>query len=90
MVKYLYFKNSIIPIIPLLGILIIDLITGVVIVEQIFSIPGIGRLMVTAVINRDIPLVQGIIFYTSAVLVIINFFIDIIYSLVDPRIRGER
>ena len=83
-------KNSIIPIIPLLGILIIDLITGVVIVEQIFSIPGIGRLMVTAVINRDIPLVQGIIFYTSAVLVIINFFIDIIYSLVDPRIRGER
>ena len=73
-----------------MGILIIDLITGVVIVEQIFSIPGIGRLMVTAVINRDIPLVQGIIFYTSAVLVIINFFIDIIYSLVDPRIRGER
>ena len=83
-------KNSIIPIIPLLGILIIDLITGVVIVEQIFSIPGIGRLMVTAVVNRDLPLVQGIIFYTSAVLVIINFLIDVIYSLLDPRIRGER
>lgn len=83
-------KNSLIPIIPLLGILIIDLITGVVIVEQIFSIPGIGRLMVTAVVNRDLPLVQGIIFYTSAVLVIINFLIDVIYSLLDPRIRGER
>lgn len=83
-------KNSIIPIIPLVGILVIDLITGVVIVEQIFSIPGIGRLMVTAVINRDLPLVQGIIFYTSTVLVLINFFIDIVYSLVDPRIRRER
>lgn len=83
-------KNSIIPIIPLVGILIIDLVTGVVIVEQIFSIPGIGRLMITAIINRDLPLVQGIIFYTSTVLVIINFFIDIIYSLIDPRIRGER
>lgn len=83
-------KNSIIPIIPLVGILIIDLITGVVIVEQIFSIPGIGRLMVTAVINRDLPLVQGIIFYTSTVLVLINFLIDILYSLIDPRIRRDR
>ena len=83
-------KNSIIPIIPLIGIMLIDLITGVVIIEQIFSIPGIGRLMITAVINRDLPLVQGLIFYTSVVLVIINFIIDILYSIIDPRIRSER
>ena len=83
-------KNSIIPVIPLIGILLIDLITGVVIIEQIFSIPGIGRLMITAVINRDLPLVQGLIFYTSVVLVIINFIIDIVYSIIDPRIRSER
>lgn len=83
-------KNSIIPIIPLIGIMLIDLITGVVIIEQIFSIPGIGRLMITAVINRDLPLVQGLIFYTSVVLVVINFFIDIVYSIIDPRIRSER
>lgn len=83
-------KNSIIPIIPLIGIMLIDLITGVVIIEQIFSIPGIGRLMITAVVNRDLPLVQGLIFYTSVVLVIINFIIDILYSIVDPRIRSER
>lgn len=83
-------KNSIIPVIPLIGIMLIDLITGVVIIEQIFSIPGIGRLMITAVINRDLPLVQGLIFYTSLVLVIINFIIDILYSIVDPRIRSER
>ena len=83
-------KNSIIPVIPLIGIMLIDLITGVVIIEQIFSIPGIGRLMITAVINRDLPLVQGLIFYTSVVLVVINFMIDILYSIVDPRIRSER
>lgn len=83
-------KNSIIPVIPLIGIMLIDLITGVVIIEQIFSIPGVGRLMITAVINRDLPLVQGLIFYTSVVLVIINFLIDIVYSIVDPRIRSER
>lgn len=70
--------------------MLIDLITGVVIIEQIFSIPGIGRLMITAVINRDLPLVQGLIFYTSVVLVVINFMIDILYSIVDPRIRSER
>ena len=46
--------------------------------------------MITAVINRDLPLIQGLIFYTSVVLVIINFGIDIVYSIVDPRIRSER
>ncbi len=83
-------KNSIIPIIPLIGIMLIDLITGVVIIEQIFSIPGIGRLMITGVINRDLPLVQGLIFYTSVVLVLINFVIDLLYSIIDPRIRSEK
>jgi len=82
-------KNSILSVIPLIGIMIIDLITGIVIIEQVFSIPGIGRLLVTSIANRDIPLVQGLIFYTSVVLVVINFFIDIVYTLVDPRIKGE-
>ena len=81
-------KNSILPVIPLIGIMIIDLITGIVIIEQIFSIPGIGRLLITSVVTRDIPLIQGLIFYTSVVLVLINFIIDILYSVIDPRIRG--
>lgn len=80
-------KNSILPIIPLVGIMLVDLITGVVIIEQIFSIPGIGRLMIAAIINRDLPLAQGLIFYTSVVLVVINFIIDVSYSIIDPRIR---
>ncbi len=83
-------KNAILPIVPLTGILLLELVTGVVIIEQIFSIPGIGRLLVSSVFNRDIPLVQGLIFYTSTFLIIMNFFVDIIYSLLDPRIKlGE-
>lgn len=83
-------KNSILPVIPLAGMMVIDLITGIVIIEQIFSIPGIGRLLITSVLTRDIPLIQGLIFYTSVVLVLINFCIDIVYSLIDPRIKGEK
>ena len=83
-------KNAILPIIPLTGMMLLELVTGVVIIEQIFSIPGIGRLLVSSVFTRDIPLVQGLIFYTSTFLVLLNFGIDILYSFIDPRIRlGE-
>jgi len=67
--------------------LLLELITGVVIIEQIFSIPGIGRLLVQSVLMRDIPLIQGLIFYTSTFVVLLNFVIDILYSLLDPRIQ---
>jgi len=71
--------------------LLLELITGVVIIEQIFSIPGIGRLLVQSVLMRDIPLIQGLIFYTSTFVVLLNFIIDILYSLLDPRIQvGEQ
>jgi dipeptide ABC superfamily ATP binding cassette transporter membrane protein dppB len=71
--------------------LLLELITGVVIIEQIFSIPGIGRLLVQSVLMRDIPLIQGLIFYTSTFVVLLNFVIDILYSLLDPRIQvGEQ
>ena len=84
-------KNAFLPIIPLTGMLLLELITGVVIIEQIFSIPGIGRLLVQSVLMRDIPLIQGLIFYTSTFVVLLNFIIDILYSLLDPRIQvGEQ
>lgn len=89
-IKYLnlyVLKNSLLPILSILGLIIIDLITGIVIVEQIFSIPGIGRLMTVAVYTRDIPLVQALIVYTSFVIIFINFIVDILYSVLDPRIK---
>lgn len=83
-------KNAFLPIIPLTEMLLLELITGVVIVEQIFSIPGIGRLLVQAVLIRDIPLIQGLIFYTSTLVVLLNFLVDILYSLLDPRVQVRR
>ncbi|WP_068448926.1 ABC transporter permease [Caviibacter abscessus] len=99
-VKYLYsngmklkylnlyvLKNSLLQVLSIFGLIIIDLITGIVIVEQIFSIPGIGRLMTVAVYTRDIPLVQALIVYTSFVIILINFLVDVLYSVLDPRIK---
>ena len=79
-------KNAILPVIPLIGLMLIDLITGVVIIEQIFAIPGIGRLLLLSVYTRDIPLLQGLIIYTSTAVIVINVVIDILYGLLDKRI----
>lgn len=92
-IKYLnmyILKNSIITIIPLLGLVVLDIITGIVIVEQIFSIPGIGRLLLVSVYSRDIPLLQALIVYTSIAVILLNILIDIIYSILDKRIRHGR
>ena len=60
---------------------------GAVVTEQIFNIPGIGRLLVTAVLRRDYELISGIVLYISAAYVMINLLIDIIYAYLDPRIK---
>lgn len=88
-IKYLnmyILKNAILPILPIIGLMIIDLLTGVLIIEQVFSIPGIGRLMLSAVYNRDIPLAQGLIIYTSTVVIVINTLMDILHYKLDRRI----
>ena len=59
---------------------------GAIVVEQVFNLPGIGTLLINGVTTRDIPLVQAIITYIASVVVIINFLIDILYKIIDPRI----
>lgn len=88
-IKYLNYyilKNSILPILPLISLMIIDLITGVVIIEQIFSIPGMGRLLLLAVYTRDIPLLQALIIYSSTIVIFIDVGLDILYAKLDKRI----
>ncbi|WP_457090482.1 ABC transporter permease [Microvirga sp. P5_D2] len=80
-------KNAAVPIITTIGIGIILLISGVVVVESVFAIPGIGRLTVDAILRRDYPIIQGVILFFSFVYVIINLLIDLTYRLVDPRIK---
>ncbi|MER9401791.1 ABC transporter permease [Mesorhizobium sp. M0615] len=80
-------KNAGVPILTVIGISFAYLIGGVVLTETVFNIPGIGRLVVDAINNRDYPLIQSVLILTSGLYVIINLTIDLAYTLIDPRIR---
>jgi peptide/nickel transport system permease protein len=80
-------KNAAVPIVTVIGIGIALLISGVVITETVFNIPGLGRLTVDAVLKRDYPIVQGLIIVFAAAKVVVNLMIDISYVFLDPRIR---
>ena len=80
-------KNAAVPIVTIIGIGIALLISGVVVTESVFAIPGIGRLTVDAIIRRDYPIIQGVILIFSAVYVLVNLAVDLSYRLFDPRIQ---
>jgi peptide/nickel transport system permease protein len=80
-------KNAAVPIATVIGIGVALLIGGVVITESVFNIPGIGRLTVDAILKRDYPIIQGIILVFSAIYVLINLAVDLLYTFLDPRIR---
>jgi peptide/nickel transport system permease protein len=80
-------KNAAVPIITVIGIGIALLIGGVVVTETVFAIPGIGRLVVDAILRRDYPIIQGVILLFSAAYVFVNLAVDISYTFLDPRIR---
>ena len=80
-------KNASIPIVTIIGIGIALLIGGVVVTESVYNIPGLGRLVVDAILKRDYPIIQGLILMFSFVYIIINLVIDILYAILDPRIR---
>jgi peptide/nickel transport system permease protein len=80
-------KNAAVPIMTIIGIAIAALLSGVVVVESVFNIPGLGRLTVDAVMHRDYPIIQGVILVFSGIYVLINLLIDLSYTLFDPRIR---
>ena len=80
-------RNGLIPVVTILGLQLGTLISGAVVTEQIFVIPGFGRLIVEAVFTRDYPLVQGVVLVTATAYVVINFLVDLSYSLLNPRIR---
>ena len=80
-------KNAAVPIVTVIGIGLTLLISGVVITETVFNIPGLGRLTVDAILKRDYPIIQGLIILFAGVKVLINLLIDISYAFFDPRIR---
>jgi peptide/nickel transport system permease protein len=80
-------RNSLIPVVTILGLQAGALMSGAVVTEQIFVVPGFGRLIVEAVFTRDYPLVQGVVLITASSYVLINLLVDVSYSVLDPRIR---
>ena len=80
-------KNASVPIVTTIGTGLALLIGGVVVTESVFAVPGIGRLTIDAVMQRDYPVIQGVILVVAGVYVLVNLLIDLTYSLLDPRIR---
>ncbi len=80
-------RNALIPVVTVQGMYFAALLGGAVITEQIFSWPGIGRLAVQAIYNRDFPLVQAVVLFVAAAFVVVNLLVDVLYVVLDPRIR---
>jgi peptide/nickel transport system permease protein len=83
------FGNVMIPVMTVLGITVSLLLSGSVVVETVFSVPGLGRLMATAILARDYPVIQGGLLATAVMFVAINLLVDVLYAWLDPRIRYD-
>ncbi len=80
-------KNALVPIITVIGLSIAMLVAGAVVTETVFGLPGVGNLVVSAVLRRDYPVIQGTLLVVAAIYVLINFIVDMLYVVVDPRVR---
>ena len=81
------FKNAIIPVITVMSIQIGAMVVGSVLVENVFALPGLGSLLINAINTSDYPIVQSVMLLLVAVFLILNLIVDIIYAIIDPRIR---
>src|SRR5213594_4403334 len=84
------FKNALIPVLTLAGINLVLMVNVAVVVETVFAWPGVGRLLYEGIAFRDFPVVQATVLLGGAMIVVVNFFVDILYAVIDPRIRYER
>ena len=80
-------RNAMIPVITIMGLQFANLLAGTIIVEEVFAIPGLGRLILQAISNRDITVVRDVVVLLAALVVFINFVVDILYAVIDPRLK---
>jgi peptide/nickel transport system permease protein len=80
-------KNAFIPVLTVLGIQVGALLGGTVVIEQIFGLPGLGRLLLEGLSARDYPVIQGTVLFIAVVFVMVNLLVDLLYAYLDPRIR---
>jgi peptide/nickel transport system permease protein len=82
-------RNALLPVVTIIGIEAAFLIGGLIVTETVFNIPGVARFLVEAIRSRDYPIVQNLVMFIAAVVVVVNFLVDFAYTLLDPRIRLE-
>ena len=83
------FKNVLIPVITVIGVILSVLISGSVVIESVFSVPGIGSLLGSAVLRRDYPMIQGGLLFVATILLLLNLLVDVLYAYLDPRVRYD-
>jgi len=83
-------RNALIPSITVLGMIVAEVFSGSIVIEQVFAIPGIGRLLIAAIKSRDYPLIQTLVVYIAFIVIIANTLVDIAIQIIDPRIRLEK
>lgn len=79
--------NALVPVLTVIGLVLAALLSGAVVIETVFAIPGLGRLVISSIARRDYPVIQGIVLITALVYVLVNLLVDLLYTVVDPRIR---
>jgi len=80
-------RNSVLPVLTILGLITADTLGGSIIIENVFALPGLGSLLVTSIESRDFPLIQSLILIISLIIIVANFIVDLLYRVIDPRIR---
>ena len=82
-------RNALMPVITFLGMIIAEIVAGSIVIEQVFGLPGIGRLLISSINNRDFPVVEILILYVTFVVIFVYFLVDILYRVIDPRISEK-
>jgi peptide/nickel transport system permease protein len=80
-------RNALIPILTVVGLALAQMLGGAVVTETVFTLPGVGRLVISSVGRRDYPVIQGVILVVAAIYVLVNLLIDLLYVIVDPRVK---
>jgi peptide/nickel transport system permease protein len=80
-------RNILIPLVTFMGLILIQILGGTVVIESLFSLPGLGRLILSGIQGRDYPVVQGALLFVVAIAIVVNLVVDLLYGLIDPRLR---
>jgi peptide/nickel transport system permease protein len=82
-------RNAMIPVITVMGLQFAELLAGTIVVESVFYLPGLGRLIFQSIANRDLIVVRNCVMLLAAMVVAVNFFVDVLYAVIDPRVRAS-